>query len=163
MQDKIVAIVICGLLLSGCGGREGDRNATDISRPRLIPPSSAPAALPSSSPAVSRSRTLQPASPSPGVSGLQKMGVEVGQGRIIIDTRRAKAYLDALGRQLESGIRQGVQKAGRQAPQGADLGIHVSPDKVEIDLNRTRHFMQEWIEAVRIFGEELNRSLGPLR
>ena len=162
MQGKIVTILICGLLLSGCGGGQDDQSTKDGSRPHLIPPSSAPAALPSSSPAVSRSQTLQPASPSPGASGLQKMGVEVEQGRIIIDTRRAKAYLDALGRQLESGIRQGTQKAGKQAPQGADLGIRVSPDKVEIDLNRTRHFMQEWIEAVRIFGEELNRSLGPL-
>ncbi|WP_292656001.1 hypothetical protein [Nitratifractor sp.] len=90
------------------------------------------------------------------------MGIEVEPGRLIIDTRRAKTYLDALGRQLESGIRQGVQKAGQHAPQETDLGIRVSPDRVEIDLNRTRHFMQEWIEAVRIFGEELNRSLAPL-
>jgi len=162
MQGKIVTILICGLLLNGCGGGQDDQSAKGVSRPHLIPPNTSPAPLPSSSPAVSRTQTLQPASPSPGSSGLKKMGVEVEPGRIIIDTRRAKAYLDALGRQLEKGIRQGTQKAGKQAPQGADLGIRVSPDRVEIDLNRTRHFMQQWIEAVKIFGEELNRSLAPL-
>ena len=162
MRGKIVTILICGLLLSGCGGEQNDRNTKGVSRPHLIPPKASPAALPSSSPAVSRSRNLQPASSSAGSSGLKKMGVEVEPGRIIIDTRRAKAYLDRLGKQLENGLRQGTQKAGQHAAQGTDLGIRVSPDRVEIDLNRTRHFMQQWIEAVRIFGEELNRSLAPL-
>jgi len=162
MQNKIVAFLICGVFLGACEGGAKTRNAQESSPPRLIPPHAMPAALPSSAPAVPRSELLQPASPSPGSTGLKKMGIEVEPGRIIIDTRRVQSYLDALGRQLERGLHQGVQKAEQNAPQEADTGIRVSSDSIEIDLNRTRHFIQEWIETMKIFGEELNRSLAPL-
>jgi hypothetical protein len=157
-----MTVLICGLFLSACGGGQEDQSTEGIARPHLIAPNSASAALPSSAPAVSRSRNLQPASPSPGTSGLEKMGVEVEPGRVIIDTRRVKAYLEALGRQLESGMHQGSKKAGASGSQGPQLGIRVSQDKIEIDLNKTRHFMQEWIEVMKVFGEELNRTLAPL-
>lgn len=162
MQGKLVTLLICGVLLSACKGEAEARNSPGSSPPHLIPSHAMPAALPSPASTASRSGHLQPASPSPGGSGLKKMGIEVESGRIIIDTRRVKSYLDALGRQLERGLHQGVRKAEQNTPQEADTGIRVSSDSIEIDLNRTRHFIQEWIETMKIFGEELNRSLAPL-
>jgi len=162
MQGKIVMILMCGLLLNGCGGGQDEQSAKSVSCPHLILPNSSSAVLASPASTVLRSEHLQPAAPSSENSGLKKMGVEVEPGRIIIDTRRARSYLDALGRQLERGIHQGIQKTEQNISRESDWGIRISSEKVEIDLNKTRHFMQQWIEAMRIFGEEVNRSLAPL-
>ena len=71
--------------------------------------------------------------------------------------------MERLGSELEQGVHRGAQRAQSKAPADSELGIQISDERVEIDLNRTRHFMQQWIEAVKVFGEELNRSLAPLR
>ena len=108
-------------------------------------------------------QSLQPV-PSPGKQKpemLQKMGIEVGGGRITIDTKRARSYFEALERQISQGVHRGVQKAKQHTSGVDDIGIHVSKEKVEIDLNKTRNFLKVWGESMKIIGEELDRSLKP--
>jgi hypothetical protein len=89
------------------------------------------------------------------------MGIEVGNGRITIDTRRTRSYFEAMERQISRGVNRGVQKAKQHASGVDDIGIYVSKERVEIDLNKTRNFLKIWGESMRILGEELDRSLKP--
>jgi len=89
---------------------------------------------------------------------LQRMGIDVESGRIIIDTNRTRHYFKALERQLKAGMHAGMEKVKEHAASVDDIGIHVSKEKVEIDLNKTKHFLKIWGESMKILGKELDQS-----
>jgi len=160
--------------LIGCG-KDSEHNAT-VAKPLLrgtaVPGtwSQRRGAVPS--PSLSP-RLLQPtqsvapsatASPPPRKTEMmEKMGIEVGGGTIRIDTRKARNFFEAVERQISSGVNRGVQKAKRHQNQSGveDIGIHVEKDRIEIDLNKTKKFMEIWGESMRILGEEVEKSLQP--
>jgi predicted nucleotidyltransferase len=103
------------------------------------------------------------ASPSPARKSemMEKMGIEVGNGRISIDTQKTRSFLEAIERQISSGMNRGVQKAKQHQDQSGveDIGIHVGKDRIEIDLNKTKKFMEIWGESMKILGKEIEKSL----
>jgi len=101
------------------------------------------------------------ASPSEKTELMEKMGVEIGEGRILIDMEKSRDFFETLGEQLRGSIDRSIRKAEPHAPSRNELGIVIGDDKIEIDLKQTRKFMQEWVETMEIFGRELNRSLSP--
>jgi hypothetical protein len=90
----------------------------------------------------------------------ESLGIEVEPGRIVIDTRKMREALKNLGRQLHAKTMNSPSLHGAKND-GPDLGIKVSDEKVEIDLNKTRSFLKEWIGVMRALSDELDRSLAP--
>jgi predicted nucleotidyltransferase len=92
---------------------------------------------------------------------MEKMGIEVGNGQIRIDTQKARSFFEAIERQLSSGMDRGIAKAKEHQERSGvtDLGIHVEKDRIEIDLNKTKRFMKIWGESMKILGEEVEKSL----
>jgi len=163
-----VGVLIALLALGGCKETTDNGQAAKAALNATPPPVMQHKAASSSSSAgtgggarllSSPHSVPSPASPQPKM--LRKMGIEVGDGRIVIDTNRTRSYFEALERQIRHGVDQGVRKARQHASSVDDIGIHVSRDKVEIDLNKTKHFLKIWGESMKILGEELDRSLKP--
>jgi len=169
MGKRWGVIVWLSLIFLGGGCKEKTDNGTEAKA--VLRGTATPGGHRTLTPAVSQRRPsphlLRPARsvPAPSVPRkpemLGKMGIEVEQGRISIDTRKARNYFEALERQLSQGVNQGVQRARRHASGADDIGIHVSRDRVEIDLNKTKNFLKIWGESMKILGEELDNSLQP--
>jgi hypothetical protein len=152
----LVAVAGCGSQKKGTEKNETILRGTALPGTHRSPPRTG---LQQSGP-----RLLRPAAPpSPAPSGkpevLERMGIEVGGGRITIDTKKAKSYFEALERQISHGVNRGVKKARQHASGAEDIGIYVDKDRVEIDLNKTKNFLKIWGESMKILGEELDRSL----
>ncbi len=151
------------LILSGCG-QERQQNQSDTLHPPTLPKPANTVSTGAASRSVAQPVALKTQNPPPQETELmQKMGLQVDHGRIILDTKKSKEFFEALGKQLKSGVDQSVQKAKQHAPSGSDLGIQVQGEKVVIDLNRTKSFMKGWVETMEILGRELNRSLAPVQ
>jgi len=157
------------LAIGGCGKKEEDVNKTASSQ----------SASQNVGPSKNQQNTtpFQKLNPSAAASAknspkkgaeketalMKKMGLQVRDGQIILDTEKSKRFFESLGRSIKENIHQGVKKAEEKMPSGEDLGIHVDDKKVVIDLNRTKNFMKEWVETMEVLGRELNRSLAPLQ
>ena len=151
------------VLLAGCSGGKEEQSSQGTPLHGTATPGGQlhrAGKVPESGPRLLRLATPAPSSPpSTKDAMLQKMGIEVGGGRITIDTRRARSYFEKLERQISSGMDRGVQRAKAHAAGADDIGIYVGKERVEIDLNKTKNFLKVWGESMRILGEELDRSL----
>jgi hypothetical protein len=173
----IVSLLAVALLgTAGCG-QEKENNAT-VAKPVLkgsaVPGTRSHGKVPPPSPPLSP-RLLQPAQPlAPSAAAsspprktemMERMGIEVGSGTIRIDTRKARSFFEEMERQISGGVNRGVQRAKQHRNQSGveDIGIHVEKDRIEIDLNKTKKFMEIWGESMKILGEEIEKSLQPPR
>ncbi len=91
------------------------------------------------------------------------MGINIGDGKISIDTNRTKSFLESISKACKSGFNLGIEKASKEMPKEEDLGIKVESEKIEIDLNKTKNFMKKWLKAVEVFAKELNSTLEPFK
>ena len=92
---------------------------------------------------------------------MHAMGLEIKKGEIILNTEKSKHFFKELSREIKSSIHQSMEKVEQHRPKAEDLGIHIRKNKIEIDLNRTRNFMKEWMNTMKVLGDELDRSLAP--
>jgi len=171
MRKKTVALLALLLILSigGCGKKEGDANGTSSSQSRSqnTPPAGnlqSPVTFQKLNPSTAvSSKSSAPTKKDQETALMKKMGLQVRDGQIILDTEKSRKFFESLGRSIKENIHHGVKKAEEKMPSGEDLGIHVDDKKVVIDLNRTKNFMKEWVETMEVLGRELNRSLAPLQ
>ena len=161
--------LLLALAIAGCGKEEGDVNTTAPSQSGSLKVDSS-----KNQQSPTTFRKLDPSAAAPAKNSrkkgeekettlMKKMGLQVKDGQIILDTEKSKRFFESLGRSIKENIHQGVKKAEEKMPSSEDLGIHVEDKKVVIDLNRTKNFMKEWVETMEVLGKELNRSLAPLR
>ena len=118
------------------------------------------------SPATKASQSSQTPSGTPSSSPLRRLGIDVRDGRIIIDPRQTRSFFEELERKLGGGDPRSSAAAPSPARDASgkvieveEMGIHVGEDRIEIDLNRTRNVMKMWAESLRKVGEELDRAL----
>lgn len=166
MKTMVQIVIVVGVVvLGGCGQEEAKQrsdhpsqssSSTTPASPHLATPSSSPGHLSGATPPQRSSATGQ-------TELMKKMGLQVEDGRIILDTEKSKNFFESLGRSIEKNIHQGVKKAEKHVPSGEEIGIKVEDKKVVIDLNKTRNFMKAWVETMEVLGRELNRSLSPVR
>ncbi len=88
------------------------------------------------------------------------LGIEIRNGKIIIDTNQTKNFLDSVGRQLDNGFRK-IEKDLRknQIKTPNETGVIITDDKMEIDLNKSRNFMKKWMKSMEGVAKELDRTM----
>jgi len=108
-------------------------------------------------------RSAAPSSP------LKRLGIDVQEGRIIIDPRQTRSFFEELERKLGGGGSHSAAAASSPARDASgkvieveEMGIHVGEDRIEIDLNRTRNVLKMWADSLRKMGEELENALEPV-
>ncbi|WP_457607337.1 hypothetical protein [Nitratifractor sp.] len=166
---RSVIVLILALLFSACGEQEkkaekSTRATTPTMQQTVVPQGAivqSPAHRQTRSPNQPATQQLQPASPRGETPLMQKMGLKVEGSRIILDTRRSKAYFEELGRKLRQSMDQSVKTIRSQSPKGEDLGIYVDQHTIVLDLNKTKKFLENWVDTMEVIGKELEHSLQP--
>jgi len=87
-------------------------------------------------------------------SVMNKMGVTMQEGKLIIDTNKAKEFFSTLQKNLE-GIDRGLQEGNLTAMK--PVGIDVTQDKMTIDLNKSRSFFDSWGKKMEAFAKEFDK------
>ncbi len=85
---------------------------------------------------------------------MNKMGVTMEEGKLVIDTNKAKEFFWTLQKNLD-GIDKELQKGNLTAMKPA--GIEVTQDKVSIDLNKTQSFFDGWGKQMEVFAREFDK------
>ena len=86
---------------------------------------------------------------------MNKMGVTMQEGKLIIDTNKAKEFFWTLQKNLD-GIDKELQEGNLTAMKPA--GIEVTQEKMTIDLNKSRSFFDSWGKKMEAFAKEFDTS-----
>jgi hypothetical protein len=93
-----------------------------------------------------------------GPSLMNKMGVTMQDGKIIIDTNKTVAFfsvfqekLDNTSRELDRELREGNLTIT------VPMGVEVTSEKVSIDLNKSKSFFDRWGEMMVGFAKEFDK------
>jgi len=90
----------------------------------------------------------------------EKMGVDVGEGKLNIDLNQTKAFLNALKETFE-GKAQEIQKdlAEGKVDMAENIGIKVDKENINIDINQTKNFIESFGKKIEGFLAELEKSV----
>lgn len=91
-------------------------------------------------------------------SMMNKMGVSMEDGKLIIDTNKTKKFftvfqekMDNTSREIDRELREGNLTVTVPA------GIEVTSKKVSIDLNKSESFFKSWGEKMESFAKEFDK------
>jgi len=91
-------------------------------------------------------------------STLSKVGISMDDGKLIIDTNKAKDFFT----QLADGFQETSKKIDKELKEGnltatKAMGIEVSNEKLTIDINETKSFFESWGEKMESFSKEIDK------
>jgi len=91
-------------------------------------------------------------------STLSKVGISMDDGKLIIDTNKAKDFFT----ELADGFQETSKKIDKELKEGnltatKPMGIEVSNEKLTIDLNETKSFFESWGEKMESFSKEFDK------
>jgi hypothetical protein len=89
---------------------------------------------------------------------LSKMGVTMSEGKLVIDTNKAKEFfgnlhkkLDNTSKEIDKELKEGNLTVTRS------IGIEVTQEKMTVDLNKTKSFLDSWGEQMEAFAKEFDK------
>ncbi|MEA3417796.1 MAG: hypothetical protein U9Q90_00180 [Campylobacterota bacterium] len=89
---------------------------------------------------------------------LSKMGVTMSEGKLVIDTNKAKEFFGTLHKRLDNTSKE-IDKELKEGnlTVAKSIGIEVTQDKMSIDLNKTKSFLDRWGEQMESFAKEFDK------
>jgi len=92
-----------------------------------------------------------------------KLGIDVADGKITIDTNQTKnffnaikATFDSVAKDMEENIKKGKEGDGVDMK---NVGIKIDNDKIDIDLKKTRSFIEDLGKKAEGFLNEIDTSI----
>ncbi len=88
---------------------------------------------------------------------LAHMGITTDNGKLIIDTNRTKDFF----RQMAANIKVRADKFAKDMEKGViddkEAGIEVNETHINIDLNKTKSFLDTWSRTLEGYAKEFNK------
>jgi len=145
------------LLFGACqkNSEEADANGAKISKPlQTSIQNSTPVPKP----------TITVAKPASQQSTAAALGITVDDGKIIIDTRQTKDFLRGVGDKMKHSFQKIEESLRREKISSPDeTGIIINDTTMQIDLNKTKHFMEKWMRSMESVVNELNKTMGEIK
>lgn len=90
----------------------------------------------------------------------EKMGVEVGEGKLNIDFNQTKDFFNALRDTFESKAQE-IQKdiSEGKVDMAENVGIKIDKENINIDLEKTKSFVEGFGKKIENFLAELEKSV----
>jgi len=104
--------------------------------------------------------TITLTQPSQHGTSVSPLGIVVDDGKIIIDTRQTKAFLQGLSQQMDKGfkrIEKNLRKEQISSPN--ETGIIITDTSIQVDFNQTKNFMEKWIKSMESVAKEIDHTM----
>jgi len=90
----------------------------------------------------------------------EKMGVEIGDGKLNIDLTQTKDFFNALRETFEN-TAQNLQKdlSEGKVDMAENVGIKIDKENINIDLEKTKTFVEGFGKKIENFLAELEKSV----
>ena len=86
-----------------------------------------------------------------------KMGFNVNNGTITIDTNKTKEFLNAVGKKMDMQMKKMAADMEKGIIETKEAGIEVNEQHIHIDLNKTRNLLLEWGTQIQMFVQEFDK------
>jgi len=159
MKRIIFACLLVGLM-AGCESKEDKEQARQaelfkqeqIQKAEKEAAAKALAEQEASKRAAEEARLAEERAKNPSM--MNKMGVTMQDGKLIIDTNKTKEFFGTLEKNLD-GIDRELQKGNLTVMKPA--GIEVTQEKVSVDLNKSKSFFDSWGKQMEFFAKEFDK------
>jgi len=88
---------------------------------------------------------------------LENIGITEHNGKIIIDPKKTKSFLDNLSKTLEKEAKKFESKT--KDIDENELGIHISKDKIIIDANKTKSFLENFAKELESVAKDIEKTI----
>ena len=88
---------------------------------------------------------------------LDNIGITEQNGKIIIDPKKTKSFLDNLSKTLEKEAKKFESKT--KDIDEDELGIHISKDKIIIDANKTKSFLENFAKELESVAKDIEKTI----
>lgn len=86
-----------------------------------------------------------------------KMGFNVDNGTITIDTNKTKEFLNEVGKKMDMQMKKMAADMEKGIIETKEAGIEVNEQHIHIDLNKTRNLLLEWGTQIQMFVQEFDK------
>lgn len=93
---------------------------------------------------------------------LNKMGINMNDGRIIIDTNKTKAFFNDLGKKMDMRMKKISSDMEKGIVEYKEGGVDINEQHIHIDLNKTRDLLLDWGKQLEVFAKEFDKMTKPL-
>ena len=92
-------------------------------------------------------------------SFLRKIGISIEDEKIIVDTKKSRDFFIDLGAKIQHSFEKVMKKRDKNSSAEEDAGIRISDDKMVIDFNRTKKYIDRWVDTIEVLTDELGHTL----
>lgn len=87
---------------------------------------------------------------------LNKMGINVDNGTITIDTNKTKYFFHDLGKRMDAQMKKMAEDMQRGIIEHQDAGVEINEQHIHIDLNKTRALLMDLGQTIEVFVQEFD-------
>ncbi len=87
---------------------------------------------------------------------LNRMGIDMENGKIIIDTNQTKTFFNNLGKQMQQKIKKMSEDLQKGVIHDQEAGIEIDNEHINIDLNKTKTLLEIWTKKMQGFVKEFD-------
>jgi hypothetical protein len=155
-MKQTISLLSIVVLLSLVGCQDKPKEPTAASTPK--PGTPRQTKIKNSTPAAQPTITLS--HPSPKRTAVPTLGIVVDNGKIIIDTKQTKDFLQDISQKMEKSFKRietNLRKEQISSPN--ETGIIITDTSVQIDFNKTKDFMEKWIRSMESVAKEIDDTV----
>ena len=86
-----------------------------------------------------------------------KMGINVTEGTITIDTNKTKDFFNELGKTMDIEMKKMAKDMEKGFIESKEAGVEINEQHIHIDLNKTRDLLMNWGQQIQVFVEEFDK------
>jgi len=87
---------------------------------------------------------------------LSKMGVEMDNDVITIDTNKTKTFLKDLSKRMENQMEKISHDLDKGIIEAKEAGVDINNGQINIDLNKTQDLFESWGKKIQVFANEFD-------
>jgi len=87
-----------------------------------------------------------------------KVGINVNDGTITIDTNKTKDFFKQFSKKMEAKMKKISDDLQQGIVDSKEAGINIDNEHVNIDLNKTKTFLEDWAKKIQVFAHEFDNT-----
>ena len=153
MRHLLITLIIL-LLFTGCEDKAKDQAAHDN---KIAQQAKAELRAEIEAEKAQAEKESQEASQETNEKKLTRMGVNMNDGIITIDTNKTKDFFRDLNQKMAAQINKISDDMEKGIIEAKEAGVEMNEQHIHIDLNKTQNMLQDWGMKMQIFVQEIDK------